>query len=245
MIKHFPKSLVKLWIVWNTFWVIFGISGILTSCSVAKSAVDQYNLGKQLYLQANTDFSTFRLCVDVETNNINTTLQLSNSYFSAEIAKVAQYRAAQAAFQANQNAQVPMTTTADGQQVVDFNKLGSSGASPSGIIGNATTGMQGLTIAVNAVQEAQIPNVPPVVFTTSLDAIQVSNNHIFQCGVTWNQSVNAYNTWRGQATGRVVGDLATYFGIDNMPITLPQYQGSFTGSGGIPTPNNPAAKPTP
>lgn len=217
-----------------SIWLVLSLA--LSSCGLAQTGVEQFNEGKRLYLQANTDFSTFRLCVDVETNNTNSTFQLSNMYFSAEIAKVQQYRAAQAAFQANRDAQVPMTTTKDGQQVIDFNKLSQSGASPDGIIKNATSGMQGLTIAVNAVQEAQILNVPPEVFTKALDTVLVANNHIFQCGVTWNNSSNAYNTWRGQATGRVVGDLATYFGIDNMPIMLPQYQGNYSGSGGIPTP---------
>jgi hypothetical protein len=217
---------------------------LMPSCGVAKLGVDQFNLGKQLYLQAGTDFSTFKLCVDTEVNNVNSTFALYGMYLNAEITKVQQYRAAQAAFQSNQNAQVPMTTTADGQQVVDFNKLSQSGASPDAYVGNATTGMQGLTIAVYAVQEAQILNIPPEVFTASLDAVQVANNHIFQCGKDWNASVNAYNTWRGQVTGRVIGDLANYFGIDTMPIMLPQYQGTYTGSGGIPTPVIPA-QPTP
>jgi len=223
--------------------ILLAVMLMLSACGVAKTTVDQFNEGKRLYLQANTDFSTFRLCCDVETNQINSTFQLSNMYFSAEIAKVEQYRAAQAAFQANRGAQVPMATTQDGQQVIDFNKLSQSGASPDKIIGNATSGLQGLTIAVNAIQEAQIPNIPPEVFNTSLDAVSVANNHIFQCGVTWNNSVNAYNTWRGQVTGRVIGDLAEYFGIDTMPTMMPMYQGTYQG-GGIPTPVMPAV-PTP
>jgi hypothetical protein len=223
---------------------LMAVSLLLSGCGLVNTTVNQFNNGKALYLQANTDFSNFKLCVDTEVNNVNSTFALYSMYLNAEITKVQQYRAAQAAFQANQNAQVPTSTTQDGQQVVDFNKLGDSAASPSTYAGNATQGMGGLTIAVNAVQEAQIPNIPPEVFTTSLDAVQVANNHIFQCGKDWNASVNAYNTWRGQVTGRVIGDLANYFGIDTMPIMLPQYQGTFTGSGGIPTPVIPA-QPTP
>jgi hypothetical protein len=214
---------------------------LFSSCGLINTGINQFNEGKAKYLQANTDFSNFKLCVDVETNQINQTFALSNAYFNAEIQKVAEYRAAQAAFQNNKDAQVPMTTTKDGQQVVDFNKLANSGASPDALIGNAATGMNGLTIAVNALQEAQIPNIPPEVFTKSLDAVQVANNHIFQCGKTWNESVNAYNTWRGQVTGRVIGDLANYFGLDTMPTMMPMYQGTFQG-GGIPTAIIPSTK---
>lgn len=233
----------------NLFYIVslVIIASLVTACGVARLGVNQFNEGKRLYLEANTAYSNFMLCVDTETNMIGYTFQLSNTYFWAEIQKVEQYRAAQAEFQAIKDARggLPMATTQDGQQVVDFNKL-PEGASPNSIVNGATQGMGGLTIAVNALQEAQIPNIPPEVYLASLDAIQVSNNHIFQCGVTWNNAVLAYNVWRGQVTGRIIGDLANYFGIDTMPTTLPQYTGTtYHPGGGIPTPAGIPIAPTP
>jgi hypothetical protein len=206
---------------------------LLSACGPAASAVNLYNEGQTKYVGANKAYADFALCQTIENQNIEQTFQLYYGGLWFDVQQKEQYRAAMNA-PAEAAALAPKATTEDGTQVIDFNKLPAN-ASPDNIY------KSGLSFSVFAVTEAQIIPVAPEMFKGALDAVQVSNNHKFQCGTTWNNAAADYNLWRRQAAGRVVGDLANYFHIEDMPKELPMFTAAALQPGAAPNTTNPYA----
>lgn len=205
---------------------------VVSGCGAARQAKDLYNEGQTLYVAANKGYADFSACQVFENQNIEQTMQLTFSYNWNVVQQNENYRAAKNAL-TEALASAPKVTADDGSKVVDFNSLPKQ-ALPDNIYSS------GLAFSVYAVQEAQVIPVPPEVTTKALDAVQVANNHKFQCALTWNNAAAAYNTWRRQVSGRVVGDLAEYFNIEDMPKELPMF--SMTEQpGAAPNISNPYA----
>lgn len=224
--KHLSKIFVLLTIA----------AFVLSACGPAAAAADLYNQGQTLYIGATKGYSDFVACQTYENQNQEQTMQLAYSYNWTVLQQNEQYRAAKNALP-QAAAAIPTATANDGTKVVDFNRLPAS-SNPNGIYSS------GLAFSVYAVQEAQVIPVPPEVTTKAMDAIQVSNNHKFQCALTWNDSAAAYNLWRRQVSGRIVGDLANYFHIEDMPKTLPLFSVDNFQNGAAPNITNPYAPTT-
>lgn len=212
------------------------MSLLLSACGVAQKAVDLYNEGQTLYIGGTKGYADFVACQVFENQNIEQTMLLAYSYNWTVLQQNVQYRAAMNAPQ-EAAAAAPKATADDGSQVIDFNNLPPQ-AQPNGIYSS------GLAFSIYAVQEAQVIPAPPEVTLQAMDSIQVANNHKYQCAVTWNDTAAAYNTWRRQVSGRVVGDLAEYFNIEDMPKELPMFSVTDFQSGAGPNTTNPYA-PTP
>lgn len=216
--------------------VLLAVMLMLSACGPAAKAVELYNEGQTLYVGANKAYADFVACQVFENQNIEQTMLLAYSFNWTVLQQNVQYRAAKNAV-TEAAAAAPTVTADDGSQVVDFNNLPKQ-ALPDNIYSS------GLAFSLYALQEAQVIPAPPEVTTQAMDSVQVSNNHKFQCATTWNNGAAAYNTWRRQVSGRVVGDLAEYFNIEDMPKELPMFSMTNFQPGAGPNTTNPYA-PTP
>ncbi|OGG35905.1 hypothetical protein A2363_01500 [Candidatus Gottesmanbacteria bacterium RIFOXYB1_FULL_47_11] len=188
---------------------------LLTSCGTAQKAKEMYDKGQTLYVAYNQGYADALACQTFENQNIEQTMQLTYSYNWTVLQQNENYRKAMNA-PAEAAALAPKTTADDGSQVIDWNKVPAA-AQPNGMY------TSGLAFSVYVVQEAQVIPAPPEVTLKAMDSVTVSNNHKFQCWKDLNADAAAYNTWRRQVEGRVVGDLAEYFNIETMPKELPMF----------------------
>lgn len=212
-------------------FIVVLIAILLSACNPAAEATKLYDEGQALYVNASKGYSDFVLCQTLENQQIEQTFKLAYQAQWADIEQKKEYRAAMNA-PVQSAASAPKATAVDGSKVVDFNNLPAT-ASPDSIY------KSGLSFSFYAVQEAQIIPVAPEIFAKAQDSIQVANNHKFQCGQSWNNTVAAYNTWRRQVKGRVVGDLANYFHIEDMPKELPMFSVENFQPGAAPDTSNP------
>ena len=217
----------------NSVTVLLVAAFLLISCSPAAYAVDLYNEGQALYIGADQAYSDFVACQTFNNQSIEQTMALTYSYNWTVLQQNENYRKA---FNAPTEAAAlaPKATADDGSQITDFNKLPDA-ATPDNIF------KSGLSFSVYAVQEAQVIPVPPEITKQAIDYIQVANNHKFQCAKSWNAAAAAYNLWRRQVEGRIVGDLADYFNIEDMPKTLPMFTVTDFQTGAAPDTTNPYA----
>lgn len=212
------------------------VSFLFSACGTIARVEDMYNRGQELYVGATKGYADFALCQTIENQSIEQTFQLAYSSQWFDVQQKEQYRAAMNA-PSEAAALAPKAIADDGSQVTDFNNLPEQ-ASPDNIY------KSGLSFSVYAVTEAQIIPVAPEIFKGALDAVQVANQHKYQCGLTWNNTVAAYNLWRRQVEGRIVGDLADHFNIEDMPKELPMFSAPNFVPGAGPDTTNPYA-PTP
>ncbi|MFH1236440.1 MAG: hypothetical protein V1685_05925 [Parcubacteria group bacterium] len=218
------------------FPVLLAVVLLFSACGPAATAAKLYNEGQTVYVAANKAYADFVACQVFENQNIEQTMLLAYSYNWTVLQQNENYRAAKNAV-TEAAAAAPTVIADDGQQVIDFNKLPKQ-ALPDNIYSS------GLAFSVYALHEAQIIPAPPEVTLKAMDSVQVSNNHKFQCAITWNNGAAAYNTWRRQVSGRVIGDLAEYFNIEDMPKELPMFSVTDFQSGAGPNTTNPYV-PTP
>lgn len=221
----------------SSIGLLLAAAFVLSACGPAAYATNLYNDGQAKYIGATKGYSDFVACQTYENQNIEQTMKLTYTFDWTVLQQNEKYRAAKNALP-QAAAAIPTSTADDGTKVVDFNKLPSQ-ATPNGIYSS------GLAFSVYAVQEAQVIPVSPEVTNKAMDAVQVSNNHKFQCALTWNNAAADYNLWRRQVSGRVVGDLANYFHIEDMPKTLPLFSADSFAPGAAPNTDNPYAPTAP
>lgn len=230
------------------FWIVVAaFTGlIMSSCGVGKvvqQAGGTYDQGIKAYQDAMKFAANFRLTVDTETGKMNTVVTMTNSYMVSDVEKVKQYRAKMADAYGQLNNMDKQYPAPQSNQPVDLSKLQASGALPNNMY-------SGFSLYANVITEAPVASVPTEITTTSMSIVTGAYDHINAAGIDWNNAVDAYNTWRRSvSTGsRIIADVANYFGVENLPDSLPYYGGGSgsTGSGGIPTPAlNPVQFPTP
>jgi len=226
----------------NTLLIVLAaifVSIILSSCGVVDQTTQLYNEGQTKYVAVNVAYANAVACQTTENQTIEQTFSHTYSYNWSVVQQNENYRKAMNA-PAEAAALAPKATAQDGSQVVDFSKLPAA-ASPDGIY------KAGLSFSVYAVQEAQVIPVPPEVTLKAMDFVQVANQHKFQCFTSWNNTAGDYNTWAAKVPGRVMVELANYFGISEMPRTMPMFTGAGAQSvpGAAPNTTNPYAPTAP
>jgi hypothetical protein len=216
------------------------------ACGIG-SAVDnvttQYDTGIKVLQDSMKAGANFRLTVDTETGKTQSCQTMSNNYLQAGVATNENIRAKMRDAYNNLAGMDQKYAAAQKGSTVDLAQLQQQGALP----GNLYSGFQ---LYVNAIQEAQVLNPDPSVSIQCMSITTGAYDHINASGRDWNDSVDAFNTWRRSIKqgSRVIADVANYFGVENLPDYLPYYGGNTnsTGSGGIPTQSAPTLSiPTP
>lgn len=219
-----------------TLMAIVAIAAMfLTACGTARGVgeltqtdvIKTYNGLIVAYQNAQKEAANGASCLVLVFTEINYQSTLANNYMAGQVAMTDAYRKALAEFgtkmtqvQTQFNDQAQAYVDANGQPIdpstLDLAVLESQGALPSNM---------GLTLQVYATTftEAPMPPMNAEPILTAQRAVSEKMNQAFACIKTWNDTVGVYNQERQQVPGDVVGTLANYLHVKELPATLPYF----------------------
>lgn len=214
---------------------------LLSACGAigkaATSVVDQYHTLIEKYQKAQKEASNFRLCVDTAMGVIYTQATFLQSYQQADVQKAKVWRDALQSAGSKVADLLKNYKDANGNPIpvdqLDLGALANAGALPNGI-------GSGLTLFVQAFQEAPLAQVSDAPVLAAMNTASEQYNKIDACGTDWNDAVEAYNVERNKIPGDVVGRIAEYLKVKELPESLPYYQGDYKGTvsqPNLPTPS--------
>jgi hypothetical protein len=211
---------------------------LVSACSaIGKAAgdvVSQYHTLIEKYQKAQKEVSNFRLCVDTAMGTIYTQATFLQNYQQADVEKAKVWREALQSAGSKVADLLKNYKDANGNPIpvdqLDLGALANAGALPDGV-GN------GLTLFVQAFQEAPLATVSDAPVLAAMNTASEQYNKIDACGTDWNDAVEGYNVERNKIPGDVVGRIAEYLKVKELPQSLPYYQGDYQGS--ISQPNLP------
>lgn len=208
---------------------------LMSACGTARSAgelaqmdvIQKYNGLIVAYQNAQKEAANGASCLVLVNTEISYQNTMANNYMAGQVAMTDAYRKALTEFgtkmtqvQTQFNDQAQAYVGANGQPIdpgaLDLAALQSQGALPSDM---------GLTLQVYATTftEAPMPpmNAEPVL--TAQRAVSEKMNQAFACIKTWNDTVGTYNQERQQVPGDIVGTLANYLHVRELPSALPYF----------------------
>lgn len=216
-------------------YVLFGLliaAMLLGACSGpvgqgVESVVKKYNGLIVAYQEAQKEAANGASCLVLVNAEINFQATLANNYMSGQVAMTEAYRKALADFgnkisglQTDFNEKTSAYIGPDGQPI-DPSKLDLAVLQSQGVLPND----MGLTLQIFATTftEAPMPPLNPEPVLTAQRAVSEKMNQAFACVKTWNDAVGNYNQERQQVPGEVVGTLANYLGVTDLPHQLPYF----------------------
>jgi hypothetical protein len=217
------------------------LSLLVSACgAIGKAAgdvVSQYHTLIEKYQKAQKEASNFRLCVDTAMGTIYTQATFLQNYQQADVEKARVWREALQSAGSKVADILKNYKDANGNPIpvdqLDLGALANAGALPDGV-GN------GLTLFVQAFQEAPLAQVSDAPVLAAMNTASEQYNKIDACGADWNDAVEGYNVERNKIPGDVVGRIAEYLKVKELPASLPYYQGDYQGSvsqPNLPTPS--------
>jgi predicted small secreted protein len=223
-------------------------STLLSGCGTGKSignvanmdVIEKYNFLIKDYQDAQREIANGKNCVVLAFTDINTQIGLANLAMQAEVQRTSAYAATvksyfdtastnldgktpnQAITEANNTAQQQLNAYNDenGQPLsadkLDLAKIVKAGAMPDQL---ATS------FNVQAMVYTQAP-LPAANFDPIKNAQWVTTektNLMLACTKSSNEVISKYNTDRAQVPGNVVGSLANYLHVSDLPESLPYF----------------------
>ncbi len=226
----FPR---RIGFPWLSIFVLLGL--LLAACganqggvpSSPQELVQKYNGLIAAYQSARREASDFRLCTDTAMGTIFTQATYLQSYQAMDVEKARVWREALDNSSARLLEALANYKDANGNPIpadqLDLAALSQAGALPDGMGG-------GFTIMVQAFTEAPLPPISPEPVLMAMRTATEQFNKIQACGDDWNTAVERYNVERNQVPGDIVGRLAQYLGVKELPQELPYYSGDYSGS---------------
>jgi predicted small secreted protein len=214
---------------------------LLSACStigkVAGDVVTQYHTLIEKYQKAQKMASNFRLCVDTAMGTIYTQATFLQNYQQADVQKAKVWRDALQSAGSKIADLLKNYKDANGNPIpvdqLDLGELSKVGALPNGV-------SSGLSLFVQAFQEAPLAAVSDAPVLAAMNTASEQYNKIDACGTDWNDAVEGYNVERNKIPGDVVGRIAEYLKVKELPESLPFYSGDYKGSvsqPNLPTPS--------
>lgn len=223
-----------------TFAVIAIAALILGACMPVQrggaALVQQYNGLITAYQAGQRETINGKNCVVMVYTDLTIQIGLANTAMQAEVARTAAYRDALAEYGTKVNDQIAGAQKQyEGQlgvysdqngnvlppERLDLAKVAAAGAFPAQLVGT-------LNVFVTSFTEAPLPpaNFEPILLAQRETAEKM--NLLFACSKTSNDAIFQYNIERQKVSGRVVGDIAEYLGVSELPAELPYFalQGS-------------------
>jgi hypothetical protein len=214
---------------------------LFSACStigkVAGDVVTQYHTLIEKYQKAQKMASNFRLCVDTAMGTIYTQATFLQNYQQADVQKAKVWRDALQSAGSKIADLLKNYKDANGNPIpvdqLDLGELSKVGALPNGV-------SSGLSLFVQAFQEAPLAAVSDAPVLAAMNTASEQYNKIDACGTDWNDAVEGYNVERNKIPGDVVGRIAEYLKVKELPESLPFYSGDYKGSvsqPNLPTPS--------
>jgi hypothetical protein len=223
------------------FSSILVLALLLSACGtigkVAGDVVTEYHILIEKYQKAQKMASNFRLCVDTAMGTIYTQATFLQNYQQADVQKAKVWRDALQSAGSKVADLLKNYKDANGNPIpvdqLDLGALANAGALPNGV-------GSGLTLFVQAFQEAPLAAVSDAPVLAAMNTASEQYNKIDACGTDWNDAVEGYNVERNKIPGDVVGRIAEYLKVKELPASLPFYSGDYKGSvsqPNLPTPS--------
>jgi len=194
---------------------------------VAGDVVSQYHTLIEKYQKAQKEASNFRLCVDTAMGTIYTQATFLQNYQQADVEKAKVWRQALEDAGSKVAELLKNYKDANGNPIpidqLDLGELAKAGALPDGV-------SSGWNLFVRAFQEAPLAPVSDAPVLAAMNTASEQFNKIDACGADWNDAVESYNVERNKIPGDVVGRIAEYLKVKELPQSLPYYQGDYRGS---------------
>jgi len=208
------------------------LSLLLASCGAVRSVVDQYHTLIEKYQTAQKQVANFKLCVDTAMGTIYTQATFLQGYQQADVEKARVWREALDQSAARLVETLANYRDANGNAIpaenLDLSVLADAGALPDSI-------SSGFSLFVQAFQEAPLATVSDKPVLAAMATASEQYNKIDACGADWNDAVEGYNIERNKIPGDVVGRIAEYLKVKELPESLPYYSGDYGGSISQPT----------
>lgn len=199
--------------------IVLAIALILSACGT--NPVNTYHGLIESYQAAQKAAATGRSCFALTGQQMNVQIGIYNSYLVADVTKTQVYRDALKTAQTQVNDANKAYLGPDGQPLpadqLDLATLAQQNATPASMAG-------GFTLMVNAFKEAPLAPVDPSVLANTQRIVSELFNQAMSCVVDWNDAVETYNVERNKIPGDVVGRLAEYLGVKELPQNLPYYE---------------------
>jgi hypothetical protein len=223
------------------FSSILVLALLLSACGtigkVAGDVVTEYHILIEKYQKAQKMASNFRLCVDTAMGTIYTQATFLQNYQQADVQKAKVWRDALQSAGSKVADLLKNYKDANGNPIpvdqLDLGALANAGALPNGV-------GSGLTLFVQAFQEAPLAAISDAPVLAAMNTASEQYNKIDACGTDWNDAVEGYNVERNKIPGDVVGRIAEYLKVKELPASLPFYSGDYKGSvsqPNLPTPS--------
>lgn len=197
---------------------------------VAGDVVTEYHALITAYQDAQATAASSKSCLALTFSEITAQTTIMNNYLTADVAKAKAYRETLANYGGKFNDQSQAFAAAKDQSGnLDLAKLLASRATPADMA---------LTIQayVTSFQEAPLERVDPTVSVNTQRLVSEKYNQSFACVKDWNDVVRRYNVERNKIPGDVVGRIAEYLKVKELPQQLPYFEMEVpTGPPVVPT----------
>lgn len=207
-------SICRVFVALALVAVLLGQTGCLL---VAKDVVKEYHTLIEAYQAGQEAAANGNTCLALAFSEMSNQVVLANNYLVADVAKTEKYRQSLAEYGTKFNEQAKAYEDAGGQpSKLDLDELAKKGATPADMA---------LTLNVYATTFYEAPlaqvNVEPVINAQRI--VSEKYNMAFACVKDWNEAVRSYNTERNKIPGDVVGRLAEYLKVKELPQALPYF----------------------
>lgn len=212
-------SVLQILVTFMLFLVL--VAGCLPSpVKVVKDVVSEYHALITAYQDAQAAAADNTMCLYLTYKSIESQTTIMNSYLVADVAKAQVYRESLATYGGKY-----------GDQNRAFNDVADQSKSGNLDLGqlaakNATPANMALTVEayVTSFSEAPLAQVDPTVTSNTQRLVNEAYNQAFACVKDWNDAVRRYNIERNKIPGDVVGRIAEYLKVKELPESLPFYQ---------------------
>ena len=206
-----------------SLFVLIALMIFTTSCGIlnapkviAPGITSEYETLITAYQNGRRAAANGSTCVALTFSEIQSQVTLYNSYLTADVAKTEAYRASLAEFGGK------VSSAQDQYRNVSPNNLDLAEL----VENNATPAQMALNVDayVSTFYEAPLERVDIEALTNTQRIVSEKYNMTFACVKDWNEAVFEYNLERNKISGDIVGRLAEYLGVKELPQELPYYQ---------------------
>jgi hypothetical protein len=194
--------------------------------SVAPEITSEYETLITAYQDGRKAAANGSTCIALTFSEIQAQVTLYNSYLTADIAKAAAYRESLNNFGTDISNAQSQYKDANGNPIspnnLDLADLVNNQATPTDMALNVNA-------YVTTFTEAPLQNVDPETLTSTQRLVSEKYNQTFACVKDWNDAVFTYNEERNKISGDIVGSIADYLGVKELPEELPYFYFEPTG----------------
>jgi len=179
-----------------------------------EALISAYQNGRRAAANGNT-------CIALTFSEIQAQVNLYNSYLTADIEKARVYRESLSNFGDGIQDARSHYRDENGNPIppdkLDLADLVNNQATPADMALNVNAYVATFT-------EAPLQNVDPEALKNTQRLVSEKYNQTFACIKDWNDAVFIYNEERNKISGDIVGSIADYLGVKELPESLPYFQ---------------------